>query len=50
MAYMSPEMLQLNPKGKKTITADTDVWSAGVILYLMVHGHFPFKGRKEEPD
>jgi serine/threonine protein kinase len=37
--FISPEMLQGN-----TIGYATDVWSLGVIMFLLVHGSFPFSG------
>jgi hypothetical protein len=37
--YMSPELLR-----EEQYTAASDIWSAGVLLYVMVIGHFPFRG------
>jgi serine/threonine protein kinase len=37
--YMSPEIIR-----EESYTAASDVWSAGVLLYLMVVGVFPFRG------
>ena len=36
--YMSPEAL------KGVLDPRTDVWAAGVILYIFLMGKFPFKG------
>ncbi|OHT07685.1 hypothetical protein TRFO_24021 [Tritrichomonas foetus] len=35
--YVSPEVIQTNGYTEKT-----DIWSLGIILYLMVYGTFPF--------
>eukprot|EP00927_Polykrikos_kofoidii_P025300 TRINITY_DN22760_c0_g1_i1.p1 TRINITY_DN22760_c0_g1~~TRINITY_DN22760_c0_g1_i1.p1 ORF type:complete len:563 (-),score=100.55 TRINITY_DN22760_c0_g1_i1:109-1725(-) len=35
--YMSPEMIQMKSRG-----VETDIWSAGVILFLCLTGHMPF--------
>ena len=42
-AYMSPEVLdkQHHPEGYDPVKAD--VWSAGVVLYTMLRGRFPFR-------
>lgn len=36
-AYMSPEMISKQGYGK-----GTDVWSTGVLFYVVLFGHFPF--------
>lgn len=40
--YMAPEMLN------GSYTMETDTWSIGVILYVMMTGVQPFKGRNQE--
>lgn len=37
--YIPPEMIK-----EQAYTASVDVWSVGVLLYLLVVGHFPFEG------
>jgi len=40
--FMSPEMLKKEGYGVKT-----DVWSAGVIVHVMLHGEFPYTPEKQ---
>ncbi|KAB7503215.1 Peripheral plasma membrane protein CASK [Armadillidium nasatum] len=40
--FMSPEIVERQPYGKPA-----DVWSAGVLLYLLLSGTLPFYGTKE---
>ena len=39
--YMSPEMVN-----KEEYNKEIDVWSLGILLYEMIHGHSPFKPNK----
>lgn len=42
-SYMSPELCsKIEYDGKKT-----DIWSLGILLFVMLCGSFPFKGIKQ---
>ena len=42
LSYVAPEVLTLRGYGK-----EADLWSVGVILWLVVRGRLPFEGDKE---
>ena len=41
-AYMAPEVCVRDLRNKGYGTS-VDVWAAGVVLYIMIYGHLPFK-------
>lgn len=43
-SYMAPEIIQK----KEYFGQPTDVWSAGIVLYILICGRFPFKGIDEK--
>ena len=40
MSYIAPEILRVNGYGKSV-----DMWSAGILFYLMLYGKLPFKNK-----
>ena len=42
LSYVAPEILVRDPYNK-----EVDIWSLGIILFYMLTGHLPFKGREE---
>ena len=42
MAYMAPEIKELETYDGKKV----DIFSIGVIIYIIVEGHYPFKEAK----
>ena len=44
LGYASPEMLS----GKKYLGVETDIWSLGIILYILLCGGLPFDDDDEE--
>ena len=43
-SYMSPEIVNK----KKYIAQYSEVWTLGVLLFVMLYGRFPFKGKNEK--
>merc|ERR1740138_1714208 len=42
LAYVAPEVL------KRSYTSQCDLWSMGVIVFILLSGHMPFHGDSEE--
>ena len=42
LVYCSPEVLQNN------YSSQCDIWSCGVIMYVLLSGHYPFYGKNDE--
>lgn len=40
--FMAPEVMNDEPYGKPA-----DIWSCGVLLYILVNGSYPFKGTRD---
>jgi serine/threonine protein kinase len=43
-SYMCPEIVMK----KEYVGPPTDVWSAGILLYAMLCGSFPFRGNNDK--
>jgi calcium-dependent protein kinase len=46
--YVAPEVLKQNFVRTGKIWKCADMWSVGVIVFLLVHGYPPFNHEKEE--
>ena len=44
MSFMAPEILQKNPSYNQEI----DLWSLGIIIYILFFKEYPFKGENEQ--
>jgi serine/threonine protein kinase len=45
--YMSPEMINPSRSSKVGYGQETDIWSAGIVLYAMIYGRMPFSTKNE---
>ena len=45
LQYMAPEILE---GGNDAFSAPCDVWSAGVVMYVLLFSSFPFEGETRE--
>lgn len=43
--FMAPEILLKQEYGKAV-----DIWSAGVVMYILISGRHPLKEKRENPD
>jgi calcium-dependent protein kinase len=46
--YVAPEVLESNRRRTGEIWKKADMWSVGVIVFLLVHGYPPFNGESQE--
>lgn len=47
MTYMAPEIFDASEKGSKGYTHQVDMWSVGIIMYLVLSGSLPFANKDD---
>ena len=48
VAYMSPEILKSKREDNRSYSEKCDIWSVGIITYLLLFKDYPIKGKNQD--